>query len=157
MLDCDGYVGISVERKSSRYHLEKRYAQRIDIRLGAYIAAPCLLGREIVYRAHLHAGHSDRCAGSSACDTEVRYLRDTVTGDKDVLGLDVPVNDTVLVSVIQSKTDLDNDRYCITPVQVTVLVDEIFYGDAFDIFLDDVSEVAFVTYTENLYDVCVVK
>ena len=67
------------------------------------------------------------------------------------------MNDTVLVSIVQSKTDLDNDRDCITPVKVTVLVDEIFYGDAFDVFLNDISEITFVAYAVNFNDISVIK
>ena len=67
------------------------------------------------------------------------------------------MNDTVLVSIVQSKTDLDNDRDCITPVKVTVLVDEIFYGDAFDVFLNDLSEIAFVAYAVYFNDIRVIK
>ena len=63
------------------------------------------------------------------------------------------MNDSVLVSVVQCKTDLDYDRNRILPVKVSVLVDEILYCDAFDIFLNDISEVAFVSYTVNLNDV----
>ena len=67
------------------------------------------------------------------------------------------MNDAVLVCIIQCQTDLDNDRDRITPVEVTVLVDEIFYRDTFDIFLNDVSEISFVAYAVYLYDICVVK
>ena len=67
------------------------------------------------------------------------------------------MNDSVLVSVIQSKADLDNNRDCISPVKVTVLVDEVFYRDAFDLFLYDISEIAFVSYTVNFNDICVIQ
>ena len=67
------------------------------------------------------------------------------------------MNDAVLVSIIKSQTDLDDDRNRISPVQMSVLVDEILNRNAFDIFLNDVSEVTFMSYTENLNDVSVVK
>ena len=66
------------------------------------------------------------------------------------------MNDTVLVSVIKSKTDLDNDRDCIAPVKVTVLIDKIFNRDSFDIFLNDVSEITFVAYTKDFNDISVI-
>ena len=62
------------------------------------------------------------------------------------------MDDTVLVSVIERQTDLDNDRNGIAPVEVSVLVDKVLNRDTLDIFLNDISEVTFVTYAEYLYD-----
>ncbi len=67
------------------------------------------------------------------------------------------MNDTVLVSVIKRQADLNNDRNGITPVKVTILVDEVLDRDTLDVFLNYISEIAFVSYAKYLYDVCVIK
>ena len=67
------------------------------------------------------------------------------------------MNYTVLVGIIQSQTDLDHDRHSIAPVKMSVLVNKILYCDAFDILLNDVSEVALMTYTVHLNDICVIQ
>ena len=40
---------------------------------------------------------------------------------------------------------------------MTILVDEILNGDTFDIFLNDISEIAFMAYTIDLNDISVIK
>ena len=63
------------------------------------------------------------------------------------------MNDALLVSIIKRKADLDDDRNCVSPVQVSVLVDQVLDRDAFNIFLYDITELSFMAYTEYFYDI----
>ena len=58
-----------------------------------------------------------------------------------------------LMRIIERKADLDNDRNRISPVEVSVLIDEVFYRNAFNIFLYDVTELAFMAYAEDFNDI----
>ena len=64
---------------------------------------------------------------------------------------------TVLMSIIKSKTDLNNDRNSITPIQMSVLINEILYGNTFDILLNDIPKITLVTYTVDLNDICMIQ
>ena len=55
------------------------------------------------------------------------------------------MNDAFLMSIIQCKADLDNDRYRISPVKVTILVDKILNGNAFNVLLYNITELTFVS------------
>ena len=63
----------------------------------------------------------------------------------------------VLMGIIKSHTDLDNDRDGYSPVKMSVLVDQFLNGYAFDIFLNDISEVTLMSYAEHLNDIGVIK
>ena len=106
---------------------------------------------------HGAACHGDGRARSGTSDAEVGYFRDLIPCDKDVLRLDVPVDDAVGMCIIEGHADLDDDGYSMLPVEVTVLIDEVLDRDAVHIFLDDITECAFVAYAEYLNDVVLLE
>ena len=59
--------------------------------------------------------------------------------------------------IIESHADLDDDGYSMLPVEVTILIDEVLDRDAVHIFLNDITECAFVAYAEYLNDIGVVQ
>ena len=144
----------TIKRNSSGHHLEKRNAKRVNIGAWADDAASCLLRRKIVNRTDRAAGcERDRMIGRRVRDTEVRYLSDTVSCNKDIVRFNITMNDTVLVRGIKCHTYLDKDRNSDFPVEMTVLQDHVFYGDTFNILLDHITDTAFLTDTEYVNDI----
>ena len=154
MFNCNSYGILPIERHSSRYHLEKRYTKRVDIRAWADDTASRLFRRKIMNRTKRSTGRKcDRMIRRSMRDTEVRHLCNTVTGDQDIVRFDISVHDTVLMRSIQGHTDLNNDRNSDLPVKMTILQDHVFNSNALDILLNHIADITFLPDTEYMNDI----
>ena len=101
--------------------------------------------------------HRDRIACSGSCDSEVCDLGDPVSAYKYVLGLDILVDNAVLMCVLKSHSYLDNDRHGNLPVEMSVLIDKVLNRNTVNVFLNDISEVALVSYAEDLNYIGVIQ
>ena len=91
------------ERRLTAKHFVQHASQRVDVASGIELALTCrLLRAHVRGGAHGEPGLGQRLlARERAGHPEVRDERVAVTGEQDVLGLDVAVQDVVLVGVLE--------------------------------------------------------
>ena len=119
MLDDDLAVAVAAERDLARQHLEQQHAQRIDIRAVIDLDLPlALLGGHVVRGSHDRPGArlvADLLIGQRQFrEAEVEHLdevaaRAAVVAQEDVLGLEVAVDDPLLVRRVERVRDLAGD------------------------------------------------
>ncbi len=104
---------VARERDRAREHLVEDDPDRVDVGGGADRRAPRLLGRQVLRRADDRAGLG-HLARPGAGDAEVHHLQPPVRCDRDVVRLDVAVDDAVAVREPERREDLacvvDRDR-----------------------------------------------
>ncbi|GEM_PF-6653940 len=109
--DLEG--GASGERSLSGHQVKKRRAERIEIRATVDLATASSLFRgHVMGRAHGFARHRQFRAGAVEDvfrEPKVEELGPR-WGHEDVVGLDVPMDDPLLVRVPESSRDLADDR-----------------------------------------------
>ena len=119
-------------------HLVEHDAHRVDVRLIGDIVAAGLLGGDVVHRANGLVGHGLGLALEEAGNAEVGHLDGAVLQEHDVLGLDVPVDDALLVGALQGHEDLGGEVDSLLPADGALLLDILLQGDAVDKLHDDV-------------------
>ena len=109
---------VAMERALARNHLVENCAEGENVGLGYRRLAAHLLGRHVADGAHDHAGfggdlHGHGIAGFAGVrlahhlgQSEVENLHPVVVGDEQVLGLQVAMDDALLVGGRQSVRDL---------------------------------------------------
>ena len=123
MLHRDLFRGIPVKGDAAGEHLVQQDADRIDVALGVRFLAAGLLGADIVDRAdRLVAAAADILPGKPR-DPEVHDLDGPVPQQHDILGLNVPVDDPVVVGVLQGLQNLPQEVDGILPPQLPLVVD----------------------------------
>ena len=113
---------VAMERALARQHLVKNRAKREYVRSGIGRLALHLLGRHIAERSHDDAGlgscrrrrqvrlRTRAALGlSQLCQTEVEDLDSPVFGDEEVLGLQIPMHDSLLVRGSEPVRDLQSE------------------------------------------------
>ncbi len=90
-------------------------------------------------------------------EAEVQDLHETVAQDKDVGGLDVAVNDPLLVGVVEALADLDHDRQLVLDQQALAGGDQLAQFAALQEFHDDVELALLLTHVVDGHDVGVVE
>ena len=103
------------------------------------------------------AGQSDCIGIGGAGDAKIGHFGDAVAGDQDVLRLDVAMDNAAVMGMFQRQADLDRQRHGNRVVEGTVFGDQFLQGHAFDVFLDDVAQVAVLAIAKDLDDVGVVE
>src|SRR5580658_1380069 len=124
----NGRTSTTPEGALAGYHLKQHKADREQIAPRVQLLTPYLLGRHVESSAHLRArpGQSEapfsRCRGVSReltlnvwllvgfhhlRQTKVQNLYFAADRNKDVLGLDVAMNNVLLMCRLQSTRDLD--------------------------------------------------
>ena len=107
MVEDHPHRGVRLERQAPRHHLVEHDAQRVQVGASVHLGpalAHRLLGRDVLRRAHDHAGLGGRVAlpGVERAlldlgDPEVEDLDEVVpvgrAGEEDVVRLDVAVRD----------------------------------------------------------------
>ena len=101
--------GIGVEGELAGDHLVENDACGVDIGPDVHTASLGLLGRHVVRGAHDHAGagHGGEIGGSG--NAEVGELGGSIGNDENILRLDVPVDDAVLMGALKPQADLIGD------------------------------------------------
>ena len=83
-------------------HLEEHNAQRIHVAACRNLAAAGLLRRNIMHRTHNRLGINHRLVRHHLGDTKIGNLRIHVLVDKNILRLDVAVNNVMAMRMLQS-------------------------------------------------------
>ncbi len=81
----------------ARQRLVHHDAERVDVRARLDLGADALLRRHVLGRAQRVARLRQRLRGRKLAHAEVEDLRDAVLAQKDVAGLEVAVDDPLLV------------------------------------------------------------
>ena len=97
--------------------------------------AAILLGRHVVRRAHHLAGARERqvrraCAATSFARPKSAIFTRPVAVEQDVLGLDVAVDDALVVRVLQRVADLRDDRERLRAASRRAVADHLRAGSA---------------------------
>ena len=91
-----------------------------------------------MHRANGLVGHGLGLALEEAGNAEVGHLDGAVLQEHNVLGLDVPVDDALLVGALQGHEDLGGEVDGLLPADGALLLDILLQGDAVDKLHDDV-------------------
>ena len=86
-------------------------------------------------------------------NAEIRDLDLAVTGNNDILRLDITMNDPLLVCGAQSAGNLHGNIQCLADAELSLHLDIILEGDALNQFHYDKVDAVFVTYviyTDNI-------
>src|ERR1700723_1577455 len=103
----DREAGLALERRPTRERLVVQHAEAPQIGARIYAPAQCLFGRHIEWSSHqlsrLRHGEGGLCTRKSQqlCDTEVQNLGIPLWRDHHVGRLEVSMNHTVFVSLLQ--------------------------------------------------------
>ena len=134
-------------------HLVEHDAHGVDVRLVGDVVSPGLFRGDVVHRADGLVGHGLGLALQEPGDAEIGHLDGPVPQQHDVLGLDVPVDDALLVGVLQGQQDLGGEVQGLLPADGPFLLDILLQGDAVDVLHDDVLDLVPETHVVHPHDV----
>src|SRR5690606_32290582 len=130
---------LGVEGAPAGQAVEGDHAQGVHVRGGQHPGALGLLGGDVGGGAHDRAGGGEVPGGAGAGDAEVGEDGLAVAGaHQDVAGLDVAVDDAVVVGVLEGFGDRGDDRHQLVGGQGTALGDQVRQGTALDVLHDQV-------------------
>ena len=156
MLDRDAEGRFALKRCLAGEQLKKSYAQRVDVAAGIEQFALDLFGAHVQRRAHRHTDLREvrrRFVSGDPRQAEIGHLHQPVSGQHDVLGLDVAVNDAVLCRFVQCRGGLTHDRHRQLHVGRAVAGEHLGEILPLHIFLRNVMHPFNAADLEDLYDV----
>jgi hypothetical protein len=148
---------LAVEGDVAGEHLEEHDAQRVEVALRIDVLAQRLLGRDVVGRAEHAPVGGEALLGQRARDPEVGDLGRALLVDEDVLGLDVAVDDAVVVGGAQGAGDLDRVGHRLADRQAPVAPDAVLERLALHVLEDDVRRSIVLARVDDADDVGVVE
>ena len=138
--DGDRHSAVGLEGQASGDHLVENDTDGVNVRLVVGHLASRLFRRDVVDRADGGFRHGAGLATGEPGDTEVRDLDGPVFQQHDVLGLDVPVDDALVVGMLKRPENLGREVDRFLPGDDALLLDIFFQRDAFHVLHDDVLE-----------------
>ena len=136
MLDGNPHRRLSIVRHPSGNHLIHHNAQRVDIGTVIHSASLGLLGRNVVNRTQRFFGQ--RIAlGHDPGNAKVSHLYRAVLQHHHIMGLNITVDQSTTVGMLQRLADLDGKVQRFLPVQVATLFHILLQRDAIDQLHDD--------------------
>ena len=138
VLDGHCHRRLRLEGQPSGEHFVEHHAHRVEVRPIVGNVALGLLGAYVMHRADGLVGHGVHSAAGKPCNAEIGHLDGAVLEQHNVLGFDIPVNDPVVVGMLQGAQDLDGEVHGFLPIQYAFMLDIFFEGDAVNILHDDV-------------------
>ena len=109
VLECDGDRRLAGERHLPGEQLVEDDAERVEVGACVDPLALRLLGRQVGGGAEHRGGRGHRLVAHRARDAEVGHLHRAVVGEHDVAGLDVAVDEQVLVRVGERTAHVGGD------------------------------------------------
>ena len=92
--------GLPVEGHPSGHHLVHDDTQRVNVALGVAVTASGLLRGRIVYRSH--GVRRIRIGRDGFGDTEISHLHLALPGNDDILRLDIPMYNLIVMGNLQT-------------------------------------------------------
>ena len=129
MLNCDCHCRLAVKRNPPREHFKHGDSQRINIAFFIAISAPCLFWRGIVDGSHHIGGNG--ITGGCLGNTKVRHLYLPIPGDNNILRLDIPMNNMIVMGSLNSHTNLYRNADCLFKRQPRLFFNIFFERDPF--------------------------
>ena len=126
VLHGHGHGAVPIEGHASGEHFVKHHAAAVNIAASVRRLTAGLLGAEIMDGAHNAVALGQRGAIRHAGDAEIRDLDVALGVDEDILGLDVPVDNAVLVGVLEGRQNADGDLCGGLRIQAAFFMDQIF-------------------------------
>ena len=178
LLHADGNVGVQLTRRArlfvdllhrhrngvvgaeglfARGHFVHDHAEGIQIGAGIDRLCGCLLGRDIVHRAHRLIGHGHVFRIGQTRDTEVCHLDLPVPKQHNVLRLDVAVDDALGMRMLQSAQDLLGDADGLAQGKHALLVHILPKRDTLDALHHDILDIVAHRNVANRHDVRVAE
>ena len=117
MLNCHKYRGFSLKWEAAGKHFIEYHTRRVKIRAAIHLAAFCLLWGNVVYRTQCLLCQSCLSRTGQTGNPKICNLHASVPENQNVLGLDIPMNDTTAVGMPKGPQDLGNEMNCLPPVQ----------------------------------------
>ena len=155
VLHGHGHGAVPVEGHAAGEHLVEHHAHGVNVagHIGGLAAG--LLRAEIMHRAHHRIAAGEGGAVGHAGDAEVRHLDVPVLMDEDILRLDVPVDDAVLMGMLQRREDPDGDLRRHGGVDAPLLPDDLLEGLALDVLHHQVAVVPVHAHVQKVDDIVV--
>ena len=125
LLDRHRYQRVRLKGQLAGEHLEHHDADRIDVAARVGKGAAGLLGTDVVHRADGLVGDGLGGAAGKAGNAKIGDLDRPVREQHDVLGLDVPVDDALVVRMLQRPQNLNGEVQRLLPAQHMLLFDII--------------------------------
>ena len=104
----------------------------------------------------MNGPHCIRCIrirGNRFRDSKIRHLHLALTGNNDILRLDVPMHNLIVVRNLQAGGHLNSDAGSLFDCQPALLLDIGLQRDAFHQLHDNVVDILLVAYVINIYDI----
>ena len=148
---------LPVIRGTTANHLIHHNAQGINIRPVIHPATLGLLRGDIVDRAQCLPGQGI-LGRHDPGDTEVRHLGRAIFQNHHIVGLNVPVDDTLIVSVFQCSSDLHGKVERLLPIEVSApALHILLQGDALHQLHDNIVRIALGGDIINTDDIGVIQ
>ncbi len=155
VLHGHGHGAVPVKGHAAGEHFIEYHAAAVNIAAGVRGLAGGLLRAEIMHRAHDAVPPGQGGAVRHPGNAEVRHLHVAVGVDQDVLRLDVPVNNAVLVGVLQGRENADGHLGGHLGIQPALFLDQLLEGFALDVFHDQVTVLPVHAHVQEVDDVVV--
>ena len=145
-------VIVAVKRQFAGEHFIHDDTKRIDIAPAIYREAPGLLRRDIMHRADrliLHIRHF----GLEVGNAKIRDFDDAVIDNKDVLRLDIAVNNAFPVRVAERPRDLQREIHRLRRIERAVVLQILLERDAVHELHDNILHMvcaAHIVYADNV-------
>ena len=138
-------------------HFVKHYANRINIGFFVGLFSSCLLGAYIVNRADCLIGNSSLVTAGKTGNTEIGNLNCSVRQNHNILGLNIAVNNTLIVSVLKSAKNLNRKVNRILPTETSLSFNILLKGNSLNVFHYNVLNKVTEAYVINLNYILVRK
>ena len=86
-------------------------------------------------------------------DTEIGHLHLASFGEKDIVGLDITMDDAIGMGFFQSISDIDGNAYGRINRNIRMGLDVLLQGLPFHIFHDNIMDIPIASYVVNSYDI----
>ena len=152
MLDGHRHRRFAIKRRTAGDHFIHNNAQGVQIRPAIHLAALGLLRGNIVHRAQSFLGQSVT-VGHDTGDAKVRHPDGAVFQQHHIMGLDIPMDQSTAVSVLQTLGDLGSEVKGLLPVEDTFHFHILLQRNAIDQLHNDVIRIAGGGNIVDRYDV----